>query len=160
MHDDDKHKHDDRDDTVEDEIRRNRPFGLAEAIGRAGAGNLKGAPPVAPARRVQLAVQALLEASLDDAEGSLRRTILARLEADPPLLARHFDDAPGALAELLDRLLAGPSPLADLVREADARWGRDYGERPRFEQGGPPHPDDPYTEAGVRALLQELRRGL
>ncbi len=159
MSDDD--KHDDRDDrTVEDEIRRSRPFDLAEALGRAGAGNLKGASPVAPARRVQLAVQALLEAHLDDAEGSLRRTILARFEADPPLLARHFDDPPGALAEFLDRILAGPVALADLVRDADARWGRDYGERPRFEQGGAAHPDDPYTEAGVRTLLLALRRGL
>ncbi len=61
---------------------------------------------------------------------------------------------------MLERVLATPAALADLVRDTDARWGRDYGERPLFEAGRPPSPDDPYTEAGVGDLLRELRRGL
>lgn len=144
----------------EDEIRRGRPFDLTEAIGRAGAGALKGASPVARSRQLVLGIRRLLEDRLPDPEGSLTRTILARLEADPPLLAGHADDPPGAVAAFVDRILGTPGALADLVRDADARWGRDYAERPHFERGGPPHPDDPYTEAGVRALLESLRRGI
>ena len=151
---------DDPEGDLEREVRRGRRFDLAEALGRAGAGSLKGASPVARARQVLLEVRGLLEARLPDPEGSLTRTILARLESDTPLLARHFAAPAGALAEFLDRVLASPALLADLVRDADARWGRDYGERPRFERGGSPAPDDPYTEDGVAAQLRELRAGL
>lgn len=160
MHDDNKHDPPGDQGSVEDEIRRGRPFDLAEAVGRAGAGALKGASPVAPARQALMEIRARLEAGLADTEGSLTRTILARLEADTPLLARHLDRPAAALAEFLDRVLGTPGELATLVRDADARWGRDYAERPHFESGGAADPDDPYTEAGVRVLLTELRRGL
>ena len=43
----------------------------------------------------------------------------------------------------------------------DARWGRDYGERPRFNRPDQDdHPDDPYTPASVQAALQALLRQL
>lgn len=158
MHDDDpKKKHE---DDLEREIRAGRPFDLAEAIGRAGGASLKGASPVAAARQALLGAKALLEARLPDADGSLLRTILARLENETPLLAGHADDPAAALAAWLDRVLASAADLSALVRDADARWGRDYDERPRFEGDGPPAADDPYTEAGVRTLLTDLRRGL
>lgn len=133
------------------------PRDLAEAIGRAGAGNLKGASPVAAADRVLAGVGRLLEAHLQDPEGSLARTLLVRLGGDIPLLARHFEDPAGALAEHLQAVLARDDALTELVRETDARWGRDYDERPRFEVAGrAPAPDDPYTLAGVRRSLAAL----
>jgi hypothetical protein len=47
--------------------------------------------------------------------------------------------------------------LGELVREADAEWGRVMGERPRFDvPGQAPDPDDPYTVASVRAALARL----
>lgn len=147
--------------SIESELRRERRFTVAEAVGREAAGALKGASPVARARQVALELGELLEAELRDPEGSLGRTLLARLEGDPPLLARHFAAPVGALAELLDTLLASPALLAELVRQTDARWGRDYGERPRFQgDGSPPAADDPYTVAGVGAALTELRARL
>jgi hypothetical protein len=50
--------------------------------------------------------------------------------------------------------------LKELVRSADAEWGRTMGERPHFEkEGEPPHPEDPYTAESVRnALAEALRR--
>ena len=146
---------------AEAEIRRARAFDLATAIGRAGAGNLKGVSPVPASRQALLAIESLLAARLPDHEGSLTRTLLARLEGDPPLLDRHRDRPESALAELLDRTLAVPTALAELVRETDARWGRDFDERPRFESGGrPAAADDPYTVEAVRALLAQLRQTL
>ncbi len=148
-------------DDAEREALRLRAFDLASAIARAGADNLKGASPVPAARQLVLAVTALLAARLPDSEGSLARVLAARLEDDPPLLDRHRGAPPAALAELLDRALATPTALADLVREVDARWGRDYDERPRFEAADrPPAPDDPYTIESVRALLKALRDSL
>ena len=138
-----------------------RPFDLATAVGRAGAGNLKGASPVPASQQLLLDIGALLACRLADGDGSLTRTLLARLADDPPLLARHAGRPDGALAELLDRALATPAALAELVRETDARWGRDFSERPLFEPGDrPPADDDPYTLDGVNARLVNLRQGL
>lgn len=134
---------------------------MATAIGRMGAGSLKGASPVPPARQMLLTIGALLETRLADPDGSLTRTLLARLGDDPQLLARHADRPSEALAKLLDRALSTPAALAELVRETDARWGRDFEERPRFDRSDQPAAhDDPYTVDGVRTLLAELRRGL
>ncbi len=144
-------------ETTESEIRRDRKFTLAEAVGREAAGSMSGASPVARAEQVLLEIGQTLESRLVDSAGSLTRTILARLKIDPPLLARHFDRPVGALEEFLGATLGSDSLLTSLVRDTDARWGRDYSERPHFEiEGKPPHPDDPYTLAGVRDLLEDL----
>lgn len=133
-----------------------RRFDLAEAIGRENAGALKGASPVARSRQSLAEIEHHLETRLPDPEGSLRRTLLARLEDDAPLLGRHHDRPLAALQELLQLILATDPALESFVRDVDARWGREYQERPYFESGeGPPDPDDPYTLAGVRDLLSE-----
>ena len=142
---------------LETEIRRERKFSLAEAVGREAAGSLSGASPVARAKQVLLEIEHLLEIHLPDPPGSLTRTILAKIEHDLPLLGRHFDHPAGALEEFLAANLGSESRLNTLVRDTDARWGRDYQERPHFETDDrPPHPDDPYTRAGVRDLLVDL----
>jgi hypothetical protein len=144
-------------ESTESRIRRDRKFTLAEAVGREAAGSMSGASPVARAEQVLLEIEQILESHLEDPEGSLVRTILARLKLDPPLLARHFDRPTDALGEFLTVTLGSDSLLTALVRDTDARWGREYGERPHFEtEEQPPHPDDPYTKVGVGALLEDL----
>ena len=146
---------------MQSRIRRGRKFTLAEAVGREAAGSLSGASPVARAKQVLLEIEHFLESHLEDPAGSLAKTILARLENDLPLLARHFDRPAGALEEFLIVTLGSDSLLASLVLDTDARWGREYGERPHFEtEGQPPHPDDPYTRAGVGTLLEDLLESL
>ncbi len=144
-----------------DEIRKGRKFSLAEAVGRQAGGNLKGASPIPSAQQLLLQIEAVLDTHLPDSEGSLTRTILAQFSDNPPLLAQHFDDANGALIEFLNSILDTPANLAELVRQADARWGRDYDERPHFEKSGQaPDAADPYTRNGVRILLSALRHNL
>jgi hypothetical protein len=147
--------------TVERESLLRHGFDPAAVVGRAAAGSLKGASPIPAAQQALLAAGALLEAHLADSEGTLARALQARLADAPALLDRHRERPAGALAELVDRLLAEPALLAGFVRETDARWGREYDERPRFEAAdSPPAPDDPYTVDGVRDLLRALRRAL
>lgn len=146
---------------IEQEIRRRRAWDLAGAVARAGAGNLRGASPVPADRQLVLDVGALLAARLPDPDGTLTRVLLAGLADDPALLAACRGRPAAALAALLDRALAAPAALAELVRQVDARWGRDNDERPRFETNGrPPAADDPYTLSGVRNQLEALRREL
>ena len=151
----------DSDDDLTAEIRRGRRFDLAEAVGREAGDALKGASPVAPDRQLLLAAGELLRRHLVDSEGSLISTILVRLEGNPPLLARHYGDPRGLLLAWVDSVLANRLAVTDLVRQVDARWGRDYGEKPRFESDKrAPDPDDPYTVAGVYAQLNDLRTAL
>lgn len=158
---DPKHKDKSESRDLETQIRRGRKFGLTEAVGRQAGGILKGASPVAPAQQLLLQIEEILARNLADNEGSLTHTIMAQLEGNPPLLARHFDDATGALREYLDGILDTRTNLVALVRQADARWGREYDERPRFDKPDQaPHPDDPYTLAAVTSLLTEFRASL
>lgn len=138
-----------------------RPFDLAEALAREAGSALRGASPVAAAAQTLLQTRHLLQERLDDAEGSLAAVILARLQADPPLVAGHFGDPAGLLRAALEPILASTAALEAFVREVDARWGRDFQERPRFDRpDGAPAADDPYPLAQVRAALQALLQDL
>jgi hypothetical protein len=51
--------------------------------------------------------------------------------------------------------------LKELVRDADAEWGRVMDERPYFEtEGSPRHSDDPYTVESVRNALSGILKQL
>ena len=153
----DSNKKDDTTRSTEDEIRKDRKFSVAEAIGRAGAGNLKGASPVPRSRQALMDLELLLETHLVDSEGSLRDTLIQRLSQDLPLVDKHLKNPADALRELLSGFLSSESALLTLVRDTDSRWGRDYQERPIFNQPDQPDaPDDPYTPDSVRSALQNL----
>lgn len=153
----------DRDDEarrIEREIRSRRKADLAAALaGRDGGGHLKGASPTPVLQRAVMEIEQWLDANLRDHEGALASVILRRLTAQPESLAEGLGAPAVTVGAWLDRILAQPAAVGDLVREADMEWGRLYDERPRFEKPGEaPHPDDPYTVDGVNALLVTLRR--
>jgi hypothetical protein len=145
---------------VEREVRRGRRFSLSDAIGRIGGeGMLKGASPVPPIEQTRAAIGNYLRTHLDDAGGVLAQVVLRRVRTSE-LLLENFDQPAVVLVGYLNQVLKSETLLNDLVREADAEWGRALGDRPHFErEGHPPHPDDPYTLASVRnALTQLLQR--
>ncbi len=153
----------DPNDELEPSPLQGRKFSMSEAIGRAGKGTLKGASPVSPSVQLLLRIKKILETRLYDNEGSLTRTILASLETNVPLLAKHRDNPESALQEYLEQILGSNSNIKHLVRDADARWGRDYDERPYFEKPGQEaNPEDPYTNEGVeqslKLLLEQISR--
>ena len=54
-------------------------------------------------------------------------------------------------------ILASDYHLKEIVRDADAEWGRRMNERPHFNREDfPTHPDDPYTNDSVRTALREV----
>jgi hypothetical protein len=146
---------------LEREIRAERKFSLTEAIGRmAGPGAMKGISPVTRKRQAEAELQEYLAQHLADSGGVLRGIVL-RLVTESDLLLEHLDQPLVALAGCVQRALESAHILKELVREADAEWGRTAGERPFFDvEGQPPHPDDPYTADSVRAALQKLAEAL
>lgn len=142
---------------TEKEILSSRKFSVAEAIGRANAGVMKGASPIPRTRQMVMELSELIENRLNDPEGSLAATLSMRLGQQLPLLDRHRDHPLAALQEFLQKFLNSETELNSLVRDTDARWGRDYQEKPRFNiPGQPDAPDDPYTPKGVRQALECL----
>jgi hypothetical protein len=149
------------DSELEREIRADRKFTLAEAIGRmAGPGMMKGASPATGKQQVVAEIQEYLRRHLADSAGALS-DVLLRQVTESELLLNGFDQPLVALAGHVRQVLGSEYALKELVREADVEWGRAYGERPRFEMAGcPPGPDDPYTLESVRTALTQLVGGL
>ena len=147
----------DADKELEREIRADRKFSLAEAIGRlAGPGMMKGVSPVPLREQAIVAIDEYIVKNLLDGRGSLS-VVLRRFAKDSDLLLDNYDRPYAALANGLRRILDSDYLLRELVRETDAEWGRTYGERPFFElPGRPAHPGDPYTIESVRASLEQL----
>ena len=142
---------------LEREVRAERKFTLAEAIGRlAGPGAMKGASPVTALAQAGAAIENHLRDHLADAGGVLRGIVLRHVAGGDRLMA-DLDHPLAALAGYAREVLGSDYQLGEVVREADVEWGRVMGERPRFEvPGQPPDPDDPYTVASVRAALTRL----
>lgn len=145
------------DKELEREIRADRKFSLAEAIGRmAGPGMMKGVSPVPLREQAVVAIDEHIRKNLLDGAGILRGVLL-RFVKESDLLLDNFDKPLATLESYVRRVLDTEYLLQELVRETDAEWGRTFGERPFFEKPGQPaNPDDPYTVESVRVSLQKL----
>ena len=146
---------------LERDIRKERKFTLAEAIGRlAGPGAMKGESPVARLQQAEVEIETWLRSHLADAGGALQ-VVLHRHVKGSELLLNNFDQPLVVLASFCQRVLDSNYLLEELVRDADIEWGRLMDERPYFEkEGSPRHPDDPYTVESVRNALSGLLKQL
>jgi hypothetical protein len=146
---------------LERAVLADRKFSLAEAIGRiAGPGAMKGASPVTRKVQAEAVIAEVLRRHLADSGGVLVGVVLRHVREGDRLLA-DYDHPLAALAGYGREVLESEFQLTDLVREADAEWGRAMGERPHFDRPGrPPDSDDPYTAESVRASLSRLLESL
>jgi len=142
---------------LEREIRKNRKFTLEEGIMRsAGPGMMKGESPVSRKEQSEASIESYVRRHILDAGGVLP-LVLIRHVTNSELFLTNFEQPLVVLADYVQQLIDSDYQLAELVRVADAEWGRLLGERPYFErEGSPPHPDDPYTVASVRTFLTQL----
>jgi hypothetical protein len=149
------------DKELEREIREGRKFTLAEAIGRlAGPGMMKGVSPVTRMQQAEVEIESYLDRHLLDGAGAMQ-VVLLRFVKQSELFAKNYDQPLVVLGGFVQRVLGSEYLVQELVREADAEWGRVYEERPYFEiDGRPPHQDDPYTIESVRSALSKLNETL
>jgi|RhiMethySRZTD1v2_1073278.scaffolds.fasta_scaffold1289896_1 hypothetical protein len=139
------------------EVRLGRKFSLSEALGQIGGkGILKGESPIAPLHQTEAEIANYLRAHLKDSGGVLAEVVLRHMRTSEVLLT-HVHQPMVVLVSYVNQVLQSAMLLKDLVREADAEWGRAYDERPYFErEGQPSYPDDPYTLASVHDALRQL----
>jgi hypothetical protein len=158
MSEDKKKQPSSEDARIEREIRSQRKFSVADAIGRmGGSGMMKGASPVTQKRQAELEIKQYLQSQLPDAEGALRVVLLRRVRESEILFKMGYDQPLTGLARFCERILGSEMLLRDFVKDADVEWGRIYLERPHFQKDGrPANPEDPYTFASVRTALSGL----
>jgi hypothetical protein len=142
---------------LEREVRKERKFTLAEAIGRmAGPGAMKGVSPVTRKQQAEVEIENWLRQHMSAGQGELQVVLLRRIKGSE-LLLNNFQQPLVILADFCQQGLDSDYHLKELVRDADVEWGRVQGERPYFEkEGSPAHPDDPYTFESVRKTLAGL----
>jgi hypothetical protein len=146
---------------LEREIREERKFTLAEAIGRlAGPGAMEGESPITRMKQAEFEIATCLRSHLADSGGPLE-VVLLRYVTGSELLLHNLEQPMVVLASYCQRVLDSDYLLKELVRDADVEWGRVMQERPYFEkEGSPQHPNDPYTVESVRKALSELLKRL
>jgi hypothetical protein len=146
---------------LEKEVKKQRKFTLAEAIGQmAGPGAMKGVSPVARKQQAEVEIENWLRQHLTDSDGALQVVLLRRVK-ESEFLLKGFEQPHVVLAACCEWILGSDYRLKELVRDTDIEWGRVFGEMPRFEtEGSPPHPDDPYTVESVRRDLSDLLKQL
>ena len=114
---------------------------------------MKGESPIPRMQQAAIEIESWLRSHLMDSGGALQ-AVLHRHVRESELLLNNFEQPLVVLAGYCQRVLDSDYLLEELVREADAEWGRAMGERPYFEsEGSPSHPDDPYTIASVHKRL-------
>lgn len=157
MSEDQSHSRSDQWKQIEREVRKDRSFSLADAIGQlAGPGAMKGASPVTRKQQAEVEIGLWLTDHLRDGNGALQVALL-RYVSGSELLLNNLDQPLVVLGACCQTVLDSDHLLKELVREADFEWGRAYGERPHFDREGQrPDADDPYTIESVRNGLSNL----
>jgi hypothetical protein len=151
----------DRDRALQQELRLSRKFSIADAIGQEAGNFMKGASPVPRLVQVKTEIAALLRDHIKDDAGALLAVLQNWITTDEQRVSRYLNAPVGAVQEALEAILKSPDTLYELVRQADAQWGKMYDERPYFQRPGQaPHPDDEYTHESVRQVLTDSLREL
>ena len=109
----------DEDAELEREIRNERKFTLAEAIGRmAGPGAMKGESPITRLQQAGVEIENWLRGHLADAAGALQ-VVLLRGVKESELLLNNLDQPLIVLGSYCQRILSSDYLLEELVRNAD-----------------------------------------
>ena len=151
----------DRDREIQQELRLSRKFTIADAIGQEAGNFMKGESPVPRMVQVKTEVTTLLKENLRDASGALQVVLQNWITTDESLMSRNLDSPATAIVEAVETILGSSGTFYELVRQADAKWGEWYDERPHFQRPGQlPHPDDEYTHESVRQALADCAQKL
>lgn len=144
----------DRERDIQQELRLSRKFTLADAIGQEAGNFMKGESPVPRMVQVKTEIVTLLKEHLKDSSGALQAVLQNWIATDESRMSQHLNAPAGAIIEAVEAILQSPDTFHELVRQADAKWGEMYGERPHFQAPGQPaDPEDEYTHESVHQSL-------
>ncbi|MCW7753921.1 hypothetical protein OOT00_07980 [Desulfobotulus sp. H1] len=146
-----------QDTILQQEIRNNRKFSMAEAIGREGGHFMKGHNPVPAIDRLVAKLNDFIRDHTRDTSRVLISVLQEKVKNNSLSLSEQSEKPFTFLHGLIRSYLDYPERLYELTRQADIKWGQINNEKPYFQKpGDPPHPEDEYSHESVAARLTDL----
>lgn len=143
-------------DLLQQEIRAQRKFSMAEAIGREGGSFMKGESTIPRPLRATTEINQFITAHLSDPASALSTTLQA-WACDDIRVSRQLDTPLRALEQIMASLLAEPTTFCEFARQVAIAQSKLTGDRPYFQlPNQPPHPEASYTHATISAELKNL----
>lgn len=142
------------------EIRAERKFSLAEAIGRESAGFMKGESAIPRPLRATNVIKQFITAHLPAPTSALSTTLQSWATEDIRV-SRYLDTPLIALTQILESTLSEPTTFCEFARQVAIAQANLTGERPHFQQpNSTPHPNAHYTHSTIKAELFALLESL
>lgn len=138
------------------EIRAQRKFTIAEAIGREGSGLMKGESAIPrPLRAIAQMNQFITQHTCDPSSCVI--TVLQTWAKEDIRVSRYLDNPLVALIQILESLLNEPATFQEFCRQVAIAQSQITGDRPQFQKHNhPPNPNAIYTHESVKQQLLEL----
>ena len=141
---------------IEREIRADRKFSLAEAIGREGGSFMKGESAIPRPLRAANEIKQFITTSSPEPAGVLASELTLWATADVRV-SRQLDTPLVALAQIVNSLLAEPTVFYEFARRVAIAQSKLTGDRPYFQQPDQPaHPEADYTHHDIRQYLLDI----
>ena len=138
------------------EIRGQRKFSIAEAIGREGGSFLQGESAIPRPLRAAAEVNRFIGDRASDPAGALATT-LQTWASDDIRLSRQLDTPLVALAQIVESLLSEPTTFCEFARQVAIAHAQMTGDRPYFHPlNGLPHPAAAEAKVTHEAIKTEL----
>lgn len=147
-------------DELQKEIRAQRKFSLAEAIGREGGSFMKGESTIPRPLRAIAQINQFIISHLANPTGALSTT-LQNWASQDIRVSRQLDTPLIALAQIIESILAEPTTFYEFARQVAIAQSTLTGDRPYFQQpNSPPHPEADYAHHTIRTELATLLQAL
>lgn len=141
---------------LEQEIRAQRKFSLAEVISREGGNFMKGESAIPRPLQAATEINQFIATHLPNPTGALSTTLQSWAKEDIRV-SRHLDTPLIALAQIIKSLLSEPTTFQEFFRQLAIAQSHLTGDRPHFQKAGQaPHPDADYACGSVRSQLKAL----
>ena len=141
---------------IEQEIRAQRKFTLAEAIGREGGSFMKGESAIPRPLRAIAQINQFIAASLPNSTSALS-TALQSWAKEDIRVSRHLDTPLVALSEIIESLIDEPTTFQEFFRQVAIAHSHLTGDRPHFQAPNQsPHPNSQYSHKSVKHQLAAL----
>ncbi len=142
------------------EIRAERKFSLAEAIGREGGSFMKGESAIPRPLRATNAIKQFITTHSDDPTGALATELYVWSIADIRV-SRQLDTPLGALFEIVESLLSESTTFYEFARRIAIAQAKLTGDRPHFQKPNQlPLPEAEHTHDSIKQYLLDIAKQL
>lgn len=143
-------------DGLQAEIRAERKFSLAEAIGRESGSFMKGESAIPRPVKAANEIKQFIATHSPDPSGVLATELTNWCIADIRL-SRQLETPLVALAQIVESLLNEPTTFYEFARQVAIAQSKVTGDHPYFQQPGkPPDPRADYPHSSIRHYLLEI----